>query len=155
MKFLLVLPILVTASFALPGAPYVPPGWANLDTYDEFLEQVKEAYGETGSKTSEKIAGGTESKKGELPEFCYLNIGFYQKSQICGCFIYDSLHVITSARCVQEYVINLKIFSFFFKFYLIFIQLFRRRGYKRYRQFPSIIWQRCNFDHSKNLDSRR
>jgi hypothetical protein len=97
MKFLLVLSLFVATSIALPHTPDLPAGYANADTYDEFLEQVKAA-----NVGGSRIAGGTAAKKGENPEFCYLNVGFFSKQQVCGCWIYDAQWVVTSARCVVE-----------------------------------------------------
>lgn len=42
------------------------------------------------------------ARKEENLDFCYLTVRFQQKSQSCGCFIYDANYVATTARCVYE-----------------------------------------------------
>lgn len=102
MKLFVVFAVLLVSALASPAPNpfYVEPGFANADTYEEFLEQLKN----TGSRVNDdqKIASGTAAKKGEFNDFCYLSISFFQKSQTCGCYIAHPQYVVTSARCVKE-----------------------------------------------------
>lgn len=49
-----------------------------------------------------KIAYGIAANPGEVNEFCYLTVRFFNKQQTCGCFLLDRYHVVTSARCLVE-----------------------------------------------------
>lgn len=67
-----------------------------------FYTAPGEITAENFSVRSGRIASGFEAKKGENLDFCYLSIGFFQKSQSCGCMIVNERYVVTSARCVVE-----------------------------------------------------
>lgn len=99
MKFFVVFALFVAAAQAEPF--FMEPGLVNAETHDEFLKEIA-TLTPTGGKVNEKIASGTEAKKGEFPDFCYLSIGFYEKTKSCGCWIYAQQWVVTSARCVVE-----------------------------------------------------
>lgn len=96
MKFFVVFALFIVAAQATPF--YMPPGLINAETQEEYLKELETS----GAKIGEKIASGSEAKKGEFPEFCYLSTQFYEKSMSCGCWIYNKQHVVTSARCVVE-----------------------------------------------------
>ena len=96
MKLFVVFALFIVAAQAVPY--YMPPGIVTGDDQEDFLKELQT----TGAKIGEKIATGTEPKKGEYPDLCYLSIQFYEKSMSCGCWIYDKQHVVTSARCVIE-----------------------------------------------------
>ena len=49
-----------------------------------------------------RIASGEVAKKGEFLDFCHLTVSFVEKQKTCGCAIYDTDLIITSARCVIE-----------------------------------------------------
>lgn len=49
-----------------------------------------------------RIGSGVAAKRGENLDFCYLNVVFIQKTQLCGCEIISRNYVATSARCVWE-----------------------------------------------------
>lgn len=110
MKFVVVLSFFIVASLATPAPvlDYLKPGQVTADNYEEFLSQRKELdeiaallSGESRIGNS-KISSGSDAKKGDYPEFCYVSIGFFSKIQVCGCWIYDKQYVVTSARCVVE-----------------------------------------------------
>ena len=96
MKFFVIFSLFIVAAQAVPY--YMAPGLVTADTQEDFLKELETS----GAKVGNKIASGTEPKKGEYPDFCYLSIKFYEKSMSCGCWIYDKQHVITSARCITE-----------------------------------------------------
>lgn len=111
MKFVFVLSLFFVASLATPAPvlDFLKPGEVTADNYEEFLAHRKELdqiasllSGDSRIGGNSKIATGSEAKKGEYPEFCYLSIGFFNKLQTCGCWIYDKQYVVTSARCVVE-----------------------------------------------------
>jgi hypothetical protein len=81
--FMIFCSILISVS-----ALYVKPG--EVEITDESFEELQ------------KIAGGLPSKKGEMLSFCYISVNFFQKQQTCGCLIYNSQYVVTTARCVVE-----------------------------------------------------
>lgn len=87
MKFLTILPILVAAAIADPSEYLILPG--ELTIQDNY---------------NSKIASGQPAKKGENLDYVYLTIQFQQKSQTCGGFIFNENYVVTSARCVVEWV---------------------------------------------------
>lgn len=49
-----------------------------------------------------RIASGETAKKGENLDFCYLNVQFNSKSQLCGCAIISKKWLATSGRCLYE-----------------------------------------------------
>lgn len=97
MKFVIVLSLFIVASQATPAPvlDFLKPGEVTADTYEEFNSGF-----EIGGDS--RIASGTNAKKGDYPELCYLTIGFFNKMQNCGCWIYAQQYVVTSARCVVE-----------------------------------------------------
>lgn len=96
MKFFVVFALFIVAAQAVPY--YMPPGLVTADTQEDFLKDLQSS----GAKIGEKIASGSEPKKGEYPDLCYLSIQFYEKTQSCGCWVFDKQYVVTSARCVTE-----------------------------------------------------
>ena len=89
MKSLVILSLL----FVVASSFYTAPGeitGENFEDINKFLSNLTRA------------ASGVKAKNGENLDFCYLSIRFHQKSQSCGCFIYDNNYVATTARCVYE-----------------------------------------------------
>lgn len=102
MKFFVVFAFLFVSVLATPSpSPYfIEPNFVNAETQEEYLKE-REALA-TEAKVGDRIAGGTEAKKGTVPEFCFLSIGFYEKTKSCGCWVYNNQWVVTAARCVSE-----------------------------------------------------
>lgn len=85
--------LFVAASAHYPSEFFAAPGEVTGDTFDDFNKFIN-----NGSRTASGVAG----KKGENLDLCYISVQFQQKSQSCGCFVYDTNYVATSARCVFE-----------------------------------------------------
>lgn len=89
MKSLVILSLLFVAASSFFTAPGEITG-DNFEDINKFLSNLT------------RTASGVKAKRGENLDFCYLSIRFFQKSQSCGCFVYDANYVATSARCVYE-----------------------------------------------------
>lgn len=85
MKFLILNLILAVATSAF----YTAPGEITAENFNVIEKKLR-------------IASGFQPKKEDILDFCYLSIGFYQKSSSCGCMIVNERFVATSARCVVE-----------------------------------------------------
>lgn len=66
------------------------------------IKTVPEEITEENFERIGKVLNGVDGKKGENLDFCYMKIGFFQKTQTCGCLIVTPNYVATSARCVYE-----------------------------------------------------
>lgn len=103
MKILAILSLLIVASQASkspspsPFLNYIEPGAITDEIIEEYLLNEEARIG-----GNSKISTGFVARRGEYPEFCYLSIRFFNKLQTCGCWIYDTQYVVTSARCVVE-----------------------------------------------------
>jgi hypothetical protein len=85
MKVLLCFVLVATASAISYNAKVIP---------DEITEENFQRIG--------RIASGNDALAGENLDFCYITIGFFQKTQTCGCTIWWKTWIVTSARCVYE-----------------------------------------------------
>lgn len=68
---------------------------------DEFLVPGEVTFEDLFSENN-RIASGVKAKAKENMDYCYLNVKFIQKSQVCGCAIIDEQWLLTSGRCVYE-----------------------------------------------------
>jgi hypothetical protein len=84
MKLILIFLTVIVGVFA---EEFLEPGELNVDTY---------------FTTNDRIAAGIKTKKGENLDFCYLNVRFIQKSQVCGCAVVHKEWVLTSGRCLAD-----------------------------------------------------
>lgn len=97
-KISLLFLILIKGSLA-----YIGPGEISPQSQMEFAKEFKATDKRRGSG---RIAGGVAAKTGEVNEFCYISINFFNKQQNCGAFILDEGNIATAASCVYEYVRN-------------------------------------------------
>lgn len=79
--------IILTFIFGVFSEDFYQPGELTADTYFNTLG---------------RIASGNNAKRGENLDFCYLNIQYISKYQVCGCAIINRNWLATSGRCLFE-----------------------------------------------------
>lgn len=49
-----------------------------------------------------KISSGTQEKKRDNQEMCYMNVTYQQQWQLCGCTLIENQWIVTAKTCVFE-----------------------------------------------------